>query len=160
MNPIFTLTSILEKTANGYHFLIIPEETAQQVIEEDNKRVKCVLNEDIVMHCQLNFSAAEGYKINISKRQFKNLGLVAGSQVKVQIAHDDSPYQAPMPEELQEVLDTDPEGFQRFQALTPGKQRSIIFRVAAGKSIDTRINRALKVMEKLKMGLTDLKELM
>jgi len=156
----FTLTSPLEKTTNGYHFIVIPEDIAQQVITKESKRVKCVLNDETVMHCQLNFSPALGYKINISKRQFKTLGLVAGSEVQVQIAHDDSTYQAPMPEELQEVLDTDPEGFQRFEALSPGKQRSIIFRVAAGKSIDTRINRSLKVMEKLKMGFTDLKQLM
>jgi len=156
----FTLTTPLEKTTNGYHFIVIPEDIAPQVITQESKRIRCVLNDETVMHCQLNFSPDIGYKVNISKRQFKTLGLVAGSEVQVQVAHDDSPYQAPMPEELQEVLDTDPEGFQRFEALSPGKQRSIIFRVAAGKSIDTRINRSLKVMEKLKMGFTDLKQLM
>ncbi|OJJ17689.1 hypothetical protein BKI52_27900 [marine bacterium AO1-C] len=160
MTSTFTLSAPLEKTTSGYHFIVIPEDIAQQIVTKDSKRVRCVLNDDTVMHCQLNFSPAEGYKVNISKRQFKALGLVAGSEVQVQIAHDDSPYQAPMPEELQEVLDTDPEGFQRFQALTPGKQRSIIFKVASGKTIDTRINRSLRVMEKLKMGITDLKQLM
>ncbi len=159
MATTFTLTAPLEKTTTGYHFIVIPEDIAQQVIKAKNKRVRCLLNAETVIHCQLNFSVVEGYKVNISKRKFKTLGLVAGSQVQVQIAHDDSLYQAPMPEELQEVLDTDPEGFQCFEALTPGKQRSIIFRVASGKSIDTRINRSLKMIEKLKMGITDLKKL-
>jgi uncharacterized protein YdeI (YjbR/CyaY-like superfamily) len=77
----------------------------------------------------------------------------------VEIEADTTTYQAEMPEELEEILNTDPDGMEVFEALTPGRQRSILFMIGRLKRIDSRIRKALSVVEKLKMGVTDLKQL-
>lgn len=46
-----------------------------------------------------------------------------------------------------------------FSQLTPGFQRSIIHYVDAARRIETRIDRALKILNRLKMGIRDRKEL-
>jgi len=62
-------------------------------------------------------------------------------------------------EELEEVLKTNVIAKKRFNELTPDKQRSLIHHVNKAKHIDIRINRALKILDNLKMRKKDLKEI-
>ena len=65
-----------------------------------------------------------------------------------------------MPEELEELLKQDLEADKYFHALTPGKQRSLLFLVGKPKSPAIRLNKALGVAEYLKsrQGKVDLRE--
>jgi uncharacterized protein YdeI (YjbR/CyaY-like superfamily) len=56
----------------------------------------------------------------------------------------------PMPEELEELLLQDPEGDMYFHELTPGKQRNLIYMVSKPKGVDTRIKKALVIVQHLK----------
>ena len=56
----------------------------------------------------------------------------------------------PMPDELQEVLNQDPEGDRLFHALTAGKQRSLLYLIGKINDIDKRIHQALIVVDHLK----------
>ena len=58
----------------------------------------------------------------------------------------------PMPEEFQEVLNQDEEGRQLFEQLKPGLQRSFLYYINTAKMVDTRINRSLQLIERLKTG--------
>jgi uncharacterized protein YdeI (YjbR/CyaY-like superfamily) len=59
-----------------------------------------------------------------------------------------------MPEELSEVLCQDPDADAVFQNLTDGNKRGIIYLVTLLKTSDKRIERALIIAEKLKLGVT------
>ncbi len=58
----------------------------------------------------------------------------------------------PMPEELQQVLDSDAALQAAFAALTPGRQRSYILHVSGAKQAKTRANRAEKCIPKIFAG--------
>ena len=88
--------------------------------------------------------------INVTTKRLKEAGLTIGSVVEVQLAPDNSEYGATIPEELQAVFDTDPEGYARFQGLTKGMQRYIIHHADGVKSPQLRIERALMMIENLK----------
>jgi uncharacterized protein YdeI (YjbR/CyaY-like superfamily) len=92
----------------------------------------------------------ERFVILVNKRVRNSLGIVAGDTVKLSIVADESKYGLPMPEEFAEVLAQDPDGDRLFHALTPGKQRSLIFVVTSGKDVDRRIHRALIILDHLK----------
>ena len=96
----------------------------------------------------------------MSKAAQKKFKIQVDEPVTMEICKDDSKYQIEMSEELEEVLKTDVIAEERFEKLTPGKQLSLIHHVNKAKNIDTRINRALKISENLKMGETDLKGLL
>jgi len=63
-----------------------------------------------------------------------------------------APAPEPVPEELQAVLDADPELADAFAALTPGRQRSHILHVSGAKQVASRQGRAEKCAEKIRAG--------
>ena len=53
-----------------------------------------------------------------------------------------------------QVLDTDVEAHRIFHSLTAGNQRGLIYLVSQVKSGDKKVDRALKIVEKIKKGVT------
>ena len=119
-----------------------------------NKRVVCTLNDNLALHSAIMKNKVGEYYITISSKVCKQLGLSVGDKVKIHLQVDTAEYQFSMPEELQEVLDSDPEAAIAFEALTDGKKRSIMYLVTLVKSADKRIERALLIAHKIKMGIT------
>ena len=113
------------------------------------KRVVCTINDDEPFQCAL-LPWGEGFYIIVNKKRRDKLGIVFGDKVRVILEKDESKYGLPMPEELQEVLNQDPEGDRLFHALTAGKQRSVIYHVTNVKDVDRRIHTALVFVEHLK----------
>ncbi len=58
----------------------------------------------------------------------------------------------PVPEELRELLDADPELAEAFDALTPGRRRSHALYVAGARQAATRRNRAARCAPKILAG--------
>ncbi len=95
-----------------------------------------------------------GHFINIGLTICKKLKIKQGSKVSAVFSVDQTEYQFEMPEELQEVLGTDKEAKEIFHSLTKGNQRGLIYLVVRVKSSDKKIERALKIAERLKNGIT------
>ena len=144
--------------AGGYgHLAVVPEDLVASLGGE--KRVICTIDGH-ALHLAINRVHAIGYYIYLGKSTLKKLDLEAGMSFEAEFRVDDTPYQCEMPEEFEEVLLTDPEADQIFHSLTPGNQRSLIFMVSRVKSIDKRIEKALKITGGLKRGLTKPQEVL
>lgn len=159
----FTFTSVLEKFDSnlwGYH-LSVPEAIARMYIESNNRRVVATLNDAIEFQCALMPKGDGSFFININKKIRDTLKLKIGATVAINLRKDDSKYGLPMPEELDELLQLDEEGNRLFHALTPGKQRNLLYIVGAPRTSDTRIARAIVVVDHLKgnHGKIDFKQL-
>ena len=87
----------------------------------------------------------------VNKTNAKKLAIRDGDTLNFELDEDSSEYGMPMPEELQVLLDQDEYGKQRFDELTKGKQRNIIYFVSQAKSSQVRIDRAIQLIEKLKL---------
>jgi len=153
------IISTLKKSGMGSFHLPIKEKDAKSILNKFGKRVICKINNNQI-HCAILNSKAIGQYIMISKAVRKKLKLNLNEKIQFEIEADESKYQIEMSEELEEVLKTDVIAEKRFHQLTPGKQRSLIHYINKAKHIDTRINRALKISENLKMGKKELKELL
>lgn len=143
----------------GYH-LPVSSELTSKLSSESHRRVICTVNDQVKLHSALML-IDEGSYILINKSTRKKLGLALGDQVKVTLEKDTSEYGMPMPESLQVLLDQDEEGSRHFHALTPGKQRSLIYIVSKVKSVDKQINKGLAILEHLNefRGQLDFKQL-
>lgn len=149
-----TYRCTLEKRGNA-HAIPITATVAAAFIANGNRRVICTINHDHTVHVALMFRKAAGdYYIYVGKGLLKKAGLTAGAALKIQLATDDSEYQFEMPEELAEVLATDADAHRIFHGLTPGRQRGLIHLVAMVKTVDKRIERALRIADKIKGGIT------
>ncbi len=152
------LKSKLAKTGNNQHYIPIPEAAAATLLKRFGKRVVCTINK-VDIHCAVMGNATKGFYIGAGKSTRQKIKAETNDPLLLEFKKGDTKHQALVSEELQEVLSTDPEGQERFDALTPGRQRSIIFHVGKAKQSDTRINRILKIVENLKLGKKDLREL-
>ena len=133
-------------------FIPVTQEIAAGLEFPDKKfrRVVCRINGAAGFQCALMPSGSGQYIISVNKKKREDLGIRVGDTIRVELERDESKYGLPMPEELREVLAQDPEGDRLFHALTPGKQRSLLYQANQKKDVDLRIHRALAIVEHLK----------
>jgi Domain of unknown function (DUF1905)/Bacteriocin-protection, YdeI or OmpD-Associated len=134
----------------GWHFLVIDRKYVDKLgFEGKSKRVLCSIKGAEPFACAL-MPWGDIFYIMVNKLRRTELGLNVGDNVDVILEKDESKYGMPMPEELQEVLNQDPEGNKLFHLLTAGKQRSMMWFIGKVKDIDKRIHTALIFVEHLK----------
>jgi uncharacterized protein YdeI (YjbR/CyaY-like superfamily) len=97
--------------------------------------------------------------ILLSKGVIKELNAREGEEVSVKLTEELSIYG--MPEELEMCVFQEDGAMTFFDALTPGKQRSLIYIVSKIKNQDVRIRKSLVIAEHLVLGkgLLDYKKL-
>jgi len=134
----------------GWHFLVVDRKIVDKLgFEGKSKRVLCSIKGAEPFPCAL-MPWGDFFYIMVNKLRRTELGLNVGDNVEVVLEKDESKYGMPMPEELQEVLNQDPEGNKLFHTLTAGKQRSMMWFIGKVKDIDKRIHTALVFVEHLK----------
>ncbi|WP_164851299.1 YdeI/OmpD-associated family protein [Larkinella soli] len=134
----------------GVHFLDVPDPVARRFTGKGPARVVCRINGTVEFSCALMPKGAGQYFIHLGKKLRDKAGLTYGGSLTAEIRTDDSPYGMPMPEELQELLAIDEEGNRRFHELTPGRRRSIMYWIASAGNVQTRVDRAIEQIDKLK----------
>ncbi len=135
----------------GAHFAV-PDFVYKALVEGEDRRVICVLNEKVEYQCAMLPRGDGTYLITVNKKIRDQLKLTEGSRFSVSLRKDSSEYGLPMPEELAEVLAQDAEGNKLFHALTAGKIRTLLYIAGHVKSSDKRIDRALAIVEHLKIN--------
>ena len=106
-------------------------------------RVVCTLNDQVAFQCAITSKGNGAYFIRVNKPNRERLNLKLGDEVQVELKKDESKYGLPLPEEMDALLDQDPEFNEFFHALTPGKQRNLLYIVGLPKTSQTRINKAI-----------------
>lgn len=145
----------------GHHF-VVPAAIGQVFVAGNDRRVVCMLNGSKPFQCALMPKGDGAFFINVNKKLRDQLRIKVGTPLEVVLWKDDSEYGLPMPEELEELLQQDEEGHRLLHALTPGKLRTMLYYVGSPKTSETRLARAVAVVEHLKMmqGKIDFKILM
>ena len=134
----------------GMHYLEIPPDVIDALGGKLKVRLICTVNEKISFQCGLMALGHGCAYISINAKRMKELGVKFKDSVSVSLKKDESEYGMEMSEELKELLNQDDEGKRRFDQLTPGMQRYIIYYVSGVKSSQLRINRAIKLITNLK----------
>ena len=149
----FTTKLVTTETKPVYHYLLVERTWVEPLKFTGNtRRCTCTVNNKLTFHCSLMPSGRQkgSFYISINKTNRDKLGLEPGDTVDVELVRDDSKYGMPMPSEFKEVLRQDAEGKRFFEALTPGKQRTLLWYTVKYKDEDRRIHTALTMIEHLK----------
>ncbi len=144
----------------GFH-LRVPEDIVNEFHAKKIKRFNCTINGEHQMPCAVNPHGDGYYFVYMNKQVRKKLALKLHDIVHAELEPNETKYGVPLPEELEELLYQDPEGSDFFHALTPGKQRSLIYLVSKIKSSNLRLQKSLVILDYLKFsgGKLDFKEL-
>lgn len=149
----FTVVPQVFHEFGGMLILPVPEEVVAFFKAAKIKRFICEVNEEYEMPCALHAQKGGARYIMYSKRVRSEYDIDPSAPVHLVLREDDSKFGHPVPEEWQAILDFDEEAAAIFGELSPGKQRSILHMVGAAKREETRITRALKIAENLKLGI-------
>lgn len=138
----------------NYHYIPVPDEVIRSLSLKYRDRVIALFNDENHIHCALHRHPVENTiaVIYLGKYAREKAGILPGEKVKVSIKKDDTEYGMEMPLELEEVLSIDPEGLQAFQKLTPGRKRTALYFISKAKMEETRIQRAILIVENIKNG--------
>ena len=161
--PEARFTAVLERSDNklwGCHFEV-PAKIVRRLSADGSRRVRCRLNEGAEYQCAMLPHGNGTFVITVNKALRDSLGLTYGAEVQVALHRDESRYGLPMPEEFNELLEQDEAGSALFHALTPGKQRTLLYIINGAKREDRRVSRALTVIRHLKRnkGKIDFRQL-
>ncbi len=150
-----TTRHIIQKMGVGYmHYIELNAKTVKRITAGGNKRVLCKLNNIVSLHAAVMKTKEGMYYLMISAANLKKLNAKVGSTVKAEIEIDKSELQFHIPEEFAEVMATDAPAKKIFDSLTDGNKRGLIALVNMLKSSDKKIERALLISAKLKIGVT------
>ncbi len=132
----------------GHHFLV-PENIAEKYIEGDNRRIICKVNGISQIRGAL-MPSKKGWYILLNKKVRNELEIDDESKISVEIEKDRSEFGMDVPEEFTEVMGQEELAWERFQKLSPGKQRALIYIVKSVKNTDSRIRKSLAIAQHLK----------
>ena len=128
----------------------VPGDVYAMFSEEKIKRIMVSFNGCPPLHNAFLSYGNNNYYIKLNKATMKENKLNVGDLLSVHIEKDTSKYGVPIAEEMTELLAQDPEGEVLFHKLTPGKIRSLLFKVNGFKSSDKRIEKSVIILEHLK----------
>lgn len=143
--------AVLEKFVSDvfqYH-VKVPEDIKEAFFQQDHKRVVANFNDKVKKHCAIMPGGSFHYLL-LNKQEVKKLQAQPGDNLAITLTPDASPLGMPMPEELEVILAQDPDAKAFFDALTPGKKRSLMHLVGKVKNVDSRISKALAIAHHLK----------
>ena len=145
--------------------LYIDADTVERMAagNKGSKRIIVSLANLIDWHAAFISSGKGDYFIIVNKERVKTLrqNKIDLSKVEVSLLPDESEYGMPMPVELEELLGMDSEANTYFHALTPGKMRALMYIIAKPKREETRLKKAVGIVEYLKevRGKLDFREM-
>ena len=145
-------TAVLEKSTNklwGSH-LRVPAAIAQKLLAGGSRRVLRTLNSSEAHQCALLPFGEGTYVLSVNKKLCNELRLEIGSKVRVSVQPDNSKYGLPVPPELTEWFRQDRNADKLFHALTPGKQRTLLYMIGTGRTEEDRAWKAGLVVRHLR----------
>jgi hypothetical protein len=138
--------------SGGYFYasIILPDKILKKLPQKGRLRAKGTFNEAPFSLAIQRRQKAE-YFFMVSKSLCRAAKINTGDPVRVLFSLVD-PDVVELPEELEAVLEQDPEALNAWRKFTPGYQRSLALYITTVKNVDSRINRALELANKAKAG--------
>ena len=148
--PITFKTQIGKLDYLNTRYLEIPKRIITKLGGKLSVRLICTVNNTLEFQCGLMALGEGKAYISINATRMKKLNVAEGDIVSVSLVKDESKYGMEIPVVMAEIFKQDKEAKRRFDLLTPGKQRYVIFYVAGVKSTQLRVDRAMLLLGNLK----------
>ncbi|MCB0492381.1 MAG: DUF1905 domain-containing protein [Cyclobacteriaceae bacterium] len=128
--------------------LVVPDEIIDSLPLKGRVRTKGTINKTpFALAIQHKKDGSRFFMVSAQLRRTAKIG--SGDLVSVIFWLVD-PDVVDVPEELRAVLDQDVEGLKLWNTFTPGVQRGLAHYVNSVKNVDSRIKRAIEIVEKAK----------
>ncbi len=146
-----SFVSTLQRSTNRLWaaHLPVPVTAVRRLSSQGSRRVVCTLNGSKTFRCALVPYASGRWVITVNQSLRRSLSLEFGDRVEVGLTSDESRYGHPMPPELAEAMRQDTVARAYFNALTMGRQRTLLYIVNGVKDPVRRAHRATVILRHL-----------
>ena len=146
----------------GSHLAVVPQDVADE-LRGGERRGRVVVTlaspdgaESVTWHAGLNPYGGGKFYVQVGRNYHEPLGYAVGDELPLALRRDTSTYGMQPCEEFVAVAESDPEGERLLrECFTAGTQRTLLHRIAAGRTSDARIERAVRVFDQLHLGVRD-----
>ncbi len=157
MKPIHFKVYIQPASDNKWSmsFIEIPPGITEQFLSEKENKKRVIVNfkNGKKVHRALQRNKDGFCYIITGKLMLKEAKLEPRMTAEISLVIDDSEFGMPFPEELLEVFHQMPEAEKVFLDLTDGLQRSFLYYIHTAKTVETRIQRSLRMAENFENGI-------
>jgi hypothetical protein len=148
---VFQFTGPLENVKKALiHTVIYLPDEVMKTLPAQRHRVKGTMN-GVPFALAIQYRKEGNSFFIVGNALRKSIKAKPGDQVMVSFRIVD-PEKVDMPEELEAVLAQDEEGMRAWSEITIGLQRSLIIYINGVKNVDSKIKRALFIVNKAKHG--------
>ncbi len=131
--------------------IYVPDKKLKQINYKSRIRIQGKINEEIDFNLAIQSKKTGEKYLSFGSDLRRKAKVKIGDNVFISFQIVSSDF-LEFPEELQVALEQDEIAAKFFKSLTIGFQRSLIHYINSAKSIEVRINRALKILDKVKNG--------
>lgn len=138
-----------------HHYVPVPDEVARSLGDAGTTHVEGTLDAGAgprpfrrALHRRPDGSA----RLKFGEGWLREAGAAVGAVATVTVREDPDPGRVDVPDELAAALDLDPEGARAWAALSPSRRRTHAYHVGRAKRGETRVRRALAVLDEAKGG--------
>lgn len=149
---VYTFETSLKRVHDRHvnNIIVVPDKIIKSLPVEGRIRAKGTFNKTpFALAIQFKKDATRYFSVSAGLMKEAKLG--SGDSVKVRFWIVD-PDQVDVPDELQVVLHQDNDAMKTWKSFTPAWQRGLAHYVNSVKNMDSRIKRAIEIMEKAKYG--------
>ena len=131
--------------------IVVPALALEALGGKATKRVVCTIRGQVLRLGLLPLEGGGRY-LMLNKDICRLLGIKLGEELDVEIMPDPNPNQVDLPDELAEALGAWPEAETAFHAYSGAHRRAMARHVDEAKQRETRVRRAVQLVERLARG--------
>jgi hypothetical protein len=154
MPAAITFRALLEPGGPSFmptHIIVVPAEVLDALGGKATKRVICTIGGH-ALRLGLLPLAGGGRYLMLSKDVCRTVGIALGQELDIDITPDPNPDHVDLPDELAEALSAWPEAETAFNRYSGSHRRAMARLVDEAKHRETRIRRAVQLVERLARG--------
>ncbi len=143
------LATVLEDDAEvTSHYVRVPDDVARALVARGVTKLEGRLDLTVFRRT-LHRHTGGGHVLKFGKSWLRGAEVRAGDEVVIAMSEDPNPERVDVPVELEEALEWEPEARAVWDAMNPGKRRTLAYQVERGKKKDTRRRSAQKLLAQL-----------
>ena len=150
MSQRYKFRAVIEAAGGGGAFVTVPFDV-EQAFGKKRVKIKALIEGEPYRGTLVRMGGPE-HLLLVLKDIREKIGKSFGDEIEIELEEDIEPRQVEVPQDLKDVMESDPEALEFFKKLSYTHQKEYVQWIEEAKQDQTRQSRILRTVELLKQG--------
>lgn len=150
MSQRYKFRAVIEAAGGGGAFVTVPFDV-EQAFGKKRVKIKALIEGEPYRGTLVRMGGPE-HLLLVLKDIREKIGKSFGDEIEIELEEDIEPRQVEVPQDLMDVMESDPEALEFFKQLSYTHQKEYVQWIEEAKQDQTRQSRILRTVELLKQG--------